>query len=66
MHLKLPPKIIPKTSVTTGGLIGNKNADKVKKVSKTLPQNSLGTVTNKQKAMKLMEKLETYIYIIIW
>ena len=65
MHLKLPPKIIPKTSVTTGGLIGNKNADKVKKVSKTLPQNSLGTVTSKQKAMKLMEKLETCIYIII-
>ena len=54
MHLKLPPKIIPKTSVTTGGLIGNKNADKVKKVSKTLPQNSLGTVTNKQKAMNNM------------
>ena len=41
--------------------MGNKNANKVKKVSRTLPQNSLGTVTNKQKAMKLMERLEIYI-----
>ena len=41
--------------------MGNKNANKVKKVSRTLPQNSLGTVTNKQKAMKLMERLEINI-----
>ena len=64
--LKATSKNNSKNAEKTGGLIGNENANKVKKVSRTVPQNSLGTVTNKQKAMKLMEKLEIYIDIIIW
>ena len=41
MHLKLLQKIaIQKTAKTTGDLIGNKIADKVTRVSKTLPKNN--------------------------
>ena len=41
MHLKLPQKrAIQKTAKTTVDLIGNKIADKVTRVSKTLPKNN--------------------------
>ena len=46
LHLKLLQKEKLKYSGGTGDLIGNKIADKIKKVSKTLPDNNSETVTN--------------------
>ena len=47
MHLKLPQKkVIQKTSVGAGDLIGNKIADKIKGGSKNLQQNHPETVRN--------------------
>ena len=47
MHLKLLPKNrIQKTAEATGDLSGNKIADRITKVSKTLPKNNSETITN--------------------
>ena len=49
LHLKrLQKKAIQKTAEATGDLIGNKIADKITKVSNTLPQNSSQTVINRK------------------
>ena len=45
-RLKLLQKVIQKTAEATGDLIGNKNADKITKVSKNAQQNNLESVTN--------------------
>ena len=39
-------KVIQKTAEPTGNLIGNKNADKITKISKTLQENNSETITN--------------------
>ena len=39
--------VIQKTAKATGNLIGKKIADRIMKVSKTLPQNNWETITNK-------------------
>ena len=47
MHLKLLPKNrIQKAAGTTVDLSGNKIADRITKVSKTLPKNNSETITN--------------------
>ena len=44
MHLELlQKKTIKKTVKATGDFIGNKNADKITRVSKTSPKNNLET-----------------------
>ena len=45
-RLKLLQKVFQKTAEATGDLIGNKNADKITKVSKNAQQNNLESVTN--------------------
>ena len=45
-RLKLLQRVIQKTAEATGDLIGNKNADKITKVSKNAQQNNLESVTN--------------------
>ena len=49
-------RAIQKTAEATSDLIGNKNADKITKVSISSPQNSLETVEVKQKIWNLIEK----------
>ena len=47
MHLKvLQKRVIQKTVEVTGELIGNKIADKITKISKTLQENNSETITN--------------------
>ena len=46
MYLKLLQKSKSKNSEATGDLIGNEIADRIAKVSKTLPQNNSETTTN--------------------
>ena len=43
-------RAIQKTTEATGDLIGNKTADKIAKVSKTLPQNN--SVTNEEEILR--------------
>ena len=49
-------RAIQKTAGVTGELIGNKVAEKIPKVLRTLPKNSLETVTNETKILGLIEK----------
>ena len=49
-------RAIQKTAGVTGELIGNKVAEKIPKVLRTLPKNSLETVTNEAKILGLIEK----------
>ena len=46
IHLKLLEKAIQNTEESTGGIIGNKISDKITKVSKILPKNSLKAIKN--------------------
>ena len=46
MHLKLLQKGVIQKTPATGDLIGNKIADRITKVSKSLQQNHSETVTN--------------------
>ena len=56
--LKTTPKIaIQKTTEETGDLTGNKNSDKITKVSTISPQNSSVTVTNKTKNIGLEREI---------
>ena len=51
MYLKvLQKEQFKKTAEATGDLIGNKIADKITRVSKTLPQNNSGT--NKEQILR--------------
>ena len=50
MHLNASKRAIQKTAEATGDLIGNKIADKVTGVSKTLPQNN--SVTNEEEILR--------------
>ena len=47
----------------TGDLIGNKIADKIAKVSRTLPQNSSETVTNEGENIEHDRKISKERYI---
>ena len=47
-----------KTEETTGDLIVNKIANKIKKVSRSLPQNNSETITNKYDKEIPKERLE--------
>ena len=49
-------RVIQKTAEATDALIGNKIADKVSKVSKTLPQNNSETITNEHDKELLKER----------
>ena len=51
-------KPIQKTAEATGDLIGNKTADRITKVSKTLPQNNSETVRDEEEILR-----ERYIYL---
>ena len=63
MYLKLFHKEpLKKTADKTGDLIGNKIADKIT-VSRTSPQNSLKTVTNKAENIGLDKEIPTERYI---
>ena len=62
MHLRLPQKkVIQETGEATGDLIGNTIADKVRKVLRTLPWNSSGTVTNETKNIARDRDIPVYI-----
>ena len=53
-------RVIQKTAEATGDLIGNKIANRITKVSKSLPQNNSETITNGHD--KEIPK-ERYIYL---
>ena len=57
-------KFKEKTAAASGDLIGNKIANKITNVSRTPPQNSLGTAANETESIGLHRKYE-YIYIYI-
>ena len=48
--------VIQKTAEATGGLIGNKTANKVTKVSRNSQQNNLDTFTNENDEEKHLKK----------
>ena len=50
-------RVIPKAAEATGGLIGNKIADRITKVSKISQQNHLETVTNENDKEITKERL---------
>ena len=63
-------RVIHKTAKTTGDLIGNKTANKIKRVSKNLQQNNSETVTKenykgipKERYISPERKRETYLKI---
>ena len=72
-HTKQSPKdalkttskrAICKAADATDNLIGNKIANKIRKISSTSPQDSSRTATNKQKILDLREKYQReYIYV---
>ena len=63
MQLKLhQKKAIQKIAEAAGDLIGNKIADKITNVSRTSPQNTLGTVTNEHTVSDIKTPKERYIY----
>ena len=52
-----PKRAIQKTTEETGDLTGNNNSDKITKVSRTSPQNSLVTVTNETENIGLEREI---------
>ena len=65
MHVKLSQtEQLKKTAQATGDLTGNKVADKITKVSKTLPQSITETVTNEAESIGLDREIpkEKYIF----
>ena len=64
MHLKLlQKKAIQKTTEVAGELIGNKVTYKIAKVSRNSPQNSLETVKNETKNIRLDGEIPKERYI---
>ena len=62
--LKIASKrAIQKTAEATGGLVGKKIADKITKVSKSSPQNSLETVESETENTRSDIKIPTERYI---
>ena len=51
-------RAIRKTTEATGDLIGKKIADKITKVSRSLPENSIGTVESETGNIDLIEKYQ--------
>ena len=49
-------RAIQKTAEATGDLVGNKIADRITKVSKTLPQNNSDKITNEHEKYILKER----------
>ena len=65
MHLKLSQKEqLKKTAQAAGDLTGNKVADKITEVSKTLPHSITETVTNEAESIGLDREMpkEKYIF----
>ena len=56
-------RAICKAADATDNLIGNKIANKIRKISSTSPQDSSRTVTNKQKIFELEGEISKRIYI---
>ena len=52
-----------KTAKATGNLIANKIIDKSKKVSRTSPQNSSETITNKPENIRLHREIPKERYV---
>ena len=51
-------RALQKTTEATGDLIGKKIADKITKVSRSLPENSIGTVKSETGNIDLIEKYQ--------
>ena len=57
-------KSIKRTEETTGGFIGNKITNKITKISRNSPQNSLETVTSETENVALEREISVkYIYL---